>query len=444
MLNTQLSPMSSLNHFENTNVFAQQLDKDDPLKDFRNQFIIPSVNGKEQIYFLGNSLGLQPKNAKGEIDKILDQWASYGVEGFFKGDDPWMNYHDQLTKPLAKIVGAQPHEISVMNQLTINLHLMMVSFYQPKGKRNKIICEAKAFPSDQYMFETHVKHYACLPDRQGFDPADVIIEVHPRKGEHIIRFEDILETIEQHKEELALVLWGGVNYYTGQLFDMEAITAAAQKAGAKVGFDLAHAAGNVPLQLHNWNVDFACWCSYKYLNAGPGAVAAVFIHERYHHDSNIPRYAGWWGYDKATRFKMEKGFNPILTAEGWQLSTPSYPMYALHKASLDIFEKAGWGALQKKQLQLNAYLWFLLSDVNKTTEEPIIEFITPQNQQERGCQVSMLMLRNGREIFDSLSKAGNMVDWREPNVIRLAPVPLYNTYEEVWRFANILKEIISK
>ena len=421
--------------FENSLLFAQQLDKDDPLKDFRNRFIIPSVNGKEQIYFLGNSLGLQPKNAKEEVDKIFNQWAAYGVEGFFKGDDPWINYHNQLIQPLSKIVGALPHEISVMNQLTVNLHLMMVSFYQPKGKRNKIICEAKAFPSDQYMFETHVKHY-------GLDPADVIIEIHPRKGEQTTRLEDILQTIEQYKDELALVLWGGVNYYTGQLFDMQTITAAAQKAGAKVGFDLAHAAGNVPLQLHNWNVDFACWCSYKYLNAGPGAVASVFIHERHHNDVNIPRYAGWWGYDKVTRFKMEKGFKPMPGAEGWQLSTPSYPMYALHKASLEIFEAAGWEALCKKQFQLTAYLWFLLNEVNRTTKQPIIEFITPQNEQERGCQVSMLMLQRGREIFDALSTAGVMVDWREPNVIRLAPVPLYNTYEELWQFADILKEVI--
>jgi kynureninase len=421
--------------FENSLLFARQLDKADPLKDFRNQFIIPAVDGKEQIYFLGNSLGLQPKNAKGEIDKILDQWASYGVEGFFKGDTPWIDYHDHLTRSLSKIVGALPQEVSVMNQLTVNLHLMMVSFYQPKGKRNKIICEAKAFPSDQYMFETHIKHY-------GLNPGEIIIEVHPRKGEHTIRQEDILQTIEQHKEELALVLWGGVNYYTGQLFDMQAITAAAQKAGAKLGFDLAHAAGNVPLQLHDWNVDFACWCSYKYLNAGPGAVGGVYIHERHHNNSNIPRYAGWWGYDKTTRFKMEKGFKPMPGAEGWQLSTPSFLMYALHKTALDIFEKAGWDIIQEKRQQLNAYVWFLLDEVNKASKEAIIEFITPLNERERGCQVSMLMLQKGREIFDALTKAGIMLDWREPNVIRLAPVPLYNTYEEVWQFADILGKVM--
>ena len=420
---------------ENTRTFARQLDQQDPLKEFRQQFIIPVVGGKEQIYFLGNSLGLQPKTAEAAIKEIMLQWSGYGVEGFFKGDKPWMDYHDQLTQPLSKIIGALPQEISVMNQLTVNLHLMMVSFYQPRGKRNKIICEAKAFPSDQYMFETHIKHY-------GFDPQEIIIEVSPRKGEHTIRVEDILQTIEEHKEELALVFWGGINYYTGQLFDIKTITHAAQKAGAKVGFDLAHAAGNVPLYLHQWNVDFACWCSYKYLNAGPGAVGGVYIHERFHQDAGIPRFAGWWGYDKATRFKMEKGFKPIQGAEGWQLSTPSFLMYALHKASLDIFEAAGWDALQRKQQQLNAYLWFLLGEVNKAGKETIIEFITPQNKEERGSQLSMLMLQRGREIFDELSKAGVMVDWREPNVIRLAPVPLYNTYEEVWQFADMLHGLV--
>jgi len=419
--------------FKNTNDYARRLDEKDPLKDFRNQFIIPSVNGKEQIYFLGNSLGLQSKNVKDELNTILDQWGQYGVEGFFKGSEPWLDYHDELTKPLSKIVGALPQEISIMNQLTVNLHLMMVSFYQPQGKRNKIICETKAFPSDQYMFETHIKHY-------GLDPDEVVIEVHPRQGEHIIRLKDILQAIELHKDELALVFLGGVNYYSGQLFNMQTITTAAQKAGAKVGFDLAHAAGNVSLQLHTWNVDFACWCSYKYLNAGPGAVGAVYIHKRYHNDSNISRYAGWWGYDKATRFKMEKGFKPIQSAEGWQLSTPSFLLYAAHKASLKIFEEAGWENILIKQKLLNNYLWFLLDNMNLSA----VEIITPHNEMERGCQVSMLMRKKGKEAFDALAKAGVMVDWREPNVIRLAPVPLYNTFEEVWQFTNILSELVKE
>lgn len=421
-------------HFENTKAFAQQLDKADPLKDFRSHFVIPSVNGIEQIYFLGNSLGLQPKKTREEIEKILDQWGLYGVEGFFKGDQPWLDYHDQLVKPLSGIVGALPHEISVMNQLTVNLHLMMVSFYQPKEKRNKIICEAKAFPSDQYMFETHVKHY-------GLNPEEIIIEVQPRKGEYTIRLEDILKAIEEHKDELALVFWGAVNYYSGQFFNIQSITDAAHRAGAKVGFDLAHAAGNVLLYLHNWDVDFACWCSYKYLNAGPGTVGAVYIHERYHNDKSIQRFAGWWGYDKTSRFKMDKGFKPIHTAEGWQLSTPSFLLYAAQKASLKIFEEAGWENILAKQKLLNNYLWFLLDEIISVSKRGI-RIITPRNEMERGCQVSLLAHKNGKMVFDTLTKAGVMADWREPNVIRLAPVPLYNTFEETWRFGNILKDVI--
>jgi len=421
--------------FENSLVFAKQLDEKNPLKDFRNAFIIPSVNGKEQIYFLGNSLGLQPKKTKDEINKILEQWASYGVEGFFMGSDPWLDYHDRLRKPLSEIVGALPHEITVMNQLTVNLHLMMVSFYELKGKRNKILCEAKAFPSDQYMFETHLRHY-------GLNSDEILIEVKPGEGENKIYTEDILAAIEKNQDELALVLFSGINYYNGQVFDIKTITEAAHDAGIKAGFDLAHAAGNIPLQLHDWDVDFACWCSYKYLNSGPGAIAGVFIHERFHYDKNINRFAGWWGYDKTTRFKMEKGFKPIPTAEGWQLSTPSLLLYASHKAALDVFEEAGWNNILEKQKLLTDYLWFMLDDVNQSLAEKLIEFITPRKAEERGCQVSLLMLQKGREVFDALSKAGVMVDWREPNVIRLAPVPLYNQFEEVWQFANILRQIL--
>ena len=417
--------------------FAKQLDDTDLLKKFRDEFIIPSVNGKEQIYFLGNSLGLQPKKAEAAIKEILLQWADYGVEGFFKGNKPWLYSHDELTKPLSVIVGALPHEVVVMNQLTVNLHLMLVSFYKPKGKRNKIICETKAFPSDQYMFETHVRHH-------GLNPDETIIEVQPRNGEHIIRTEDILQTIETYKEETALVLFSGINYYTGQLFDIPAITTAAKTAGAIAGFDLAHAAGNADLQLHKWNVDFACWCSYKYLNSGPGAIGGVYIHERHHNDSSLSRFAGWWGYDQATRFKMEKGFKPMQGAEGWQLSTPSFMLYASHKVALDIFEQAGWDKIKAKRDLLKEYLWFLLNTVNDTVSDEIIEFITPANEKEKGCQVSMLMLKRGREIFDSLEKNGVMVDWREPNVIRLAPVPLYNTFGEVWRFAELLKKIVKQ
>lgn len=422
--------------FENTLEFAQKLDKEDPLSSFRHHFIIPEHSGKQQIYFLGNSLGLQPVRTKACLQEVLDNWASYGVEGFFLGRQPWMQYHDQLTGPLAAIMGALPHELVVMNQLTVNLHLLMVSFYRPQAKRRKILCEAKAFPSDQYMFETHVRY-------QGLDPNEVIIEVGPRPGEHTIRIEDILQAIEQNKDELALVLWGGINYYSGQLFDMAAITRAGQAAGAKVGFDLAHVAGNVPVQLHDWNIDFAAWCSYKYLNSGPGAIAGAFIHERYHNDTSLHRLAGWWGYDKATRFLMQKGFKPIASAEGWQLSTPSPLLYAAHKAALDTIAEAGWDNIQAKRKKLNNWLWFLLQAINRSTATAVIEFITPRQEAERGCQVSMLMLQDGKKTFDALTQAGIMVDWREPNVIRLAPVPLYNTYEEVWRFAETLKQLIS-
>jgi kynureninase len=413
--------------------YARQLDQQDPLQEFRDQFLIPVHHGKEQAYFLGNSLGLQPKRTKGYIGKVLQQWNDYGVEAFFMGDDPWMDYHAHLQQPLSIIMGCKPGEITVMNQLTVNLHLMMVSFYRPEGKRTKILCEAKAFPSDQYMFETHVRSHGLNPDEH-------IIEVQPRAGEETIRTDDILEAIEKHRAELALVLWGGINYYTGQLFDMRAITDAAQKAGAKAGFDLAHAAGNVPLQLHDWNADFACWCNYKYLNAGPGAVGAAFIHERYHTDPSIRRFAGWWGYDKSTRFKMEKGFRPIETAEGWQLSTPSPIQYACLRAALEICMEAGWEAIQQKRMELNAWLWFLLDDLTRQIPEYPFTVITPRV--EKGCQVSLLMHRHGREVFDALTSQGIITDWREPNVIRLAPVPLYNTYTEVFRFYETMRAIL--
>lgn len=424
-------------NFENSLSFANKLDENDPLKNFRDKFIIPAKEGKEKIYFLGNSLGLQPKSATDEISNVLSQWANYGVEGFFEGENPWMDFHDKLKGPLANIVGAQPAEVVVMNQLSVNLHLVMKSFYRPAGKRNKIICEEKAFPSDQYMFETQVKDY-------GFNPDEIIIEVKPRQGEYAIRTEDILSTIKEHGDSVAIVFFSGINYYTGQVFDMEKITAAAHAVGASCGFDLAHAAGNIPLQLHKWNVDFACWCSYKYLNSGPGAVGGVYIHEKYHHNTSIPRYAGWWGYDKATRFKMEKGFKPVLTAEGWQLSTPSMLLYATHKAALDIFEEAGFDKINAKQKLLTGYLWFLLDELNNKSGANVFKIITPANESERGCQVSLLMLRDGKKVYNELSKAGMMVDWREPNVIRLAPVPLYNSFVEVWQFTNILQQILAK
>lgn len=422
--------------FKNTLSYAQDLDANDPLKSFRQQFIIPFHEGKEQAYFLGNSLGLQPKNTKTEILKILDQWGAYGVEAFFMGDNPWLHYHEQLTKPLSVIVGALPEEIAVMNQLTVNLHLMLASFYQPKGKRKKILCEAKAFPSDQYMLETQAKHH-------GFDPEEIIVEVTPRPGEHKIHTEDILTAINQHKSELALILFSGLNYYSGQVFDMKTITEAGQNIGAKVGFDLAHAAGNIELKLHDWNIDFACWCNYKYLNSGPGAIGGIYIHERYHRDHTIPRLAGWWGHDKATRFNMEKGFKPIPTAEGWQLSTPPLILYASHKAALDVIQSAGWYTILEKSRSLNDYLWHIIDEVQNEFADRLT-CITPRAKEEKGSQVSLLTISNGRELFDRLTRAGFVTDWRKPDLVRLAPVPLYNTYEEVWRLGQTLKQILSE
>jgi kynureninase len=422
-------------NFENTLAFAKQLDVKDPLKSFRERFLFPQHNGRNCIYFTGNSLGLQPKNTLSEIQSVLNNWSTLAVEGHFKGNNPWMHFHDHLTKPLSKIVGCLQHEVVVMNSLTVNLHLLMVSFYRPTKQRYKINCEAKAFPSDQYAFESQVKFH-------GFEPGDAIIEIAPREGEHTLRTEDIISTIKQHANETALVLFSGINYYTGQFFDIKTITQVVHDAGAYAGFDLAHAAGNVELKLHVWNVDFASWCSYKYLNAGPGAVAAAYIHERFATDKNFPRFAGWWGNNKTTRFKMEKEFDAIDTAEGWQLSTPPALLLAAHKASLDIFEEAGIENLHAKRKTLTAYLHFVLNGINQKNNKKIIEVITPANEDERGCQVSMLMHKNGKEIFDALTDEGVIADWREPNVIRVAPVPLYNTYEDVWQFGNIIESIL--
>jgi kynureninase len=421
--------------YQNTLEFSRHSDEKDNLKNFREAFLIPQHEGKNAIYFLGNSLGLQPKRTEKYIREILEQWAGNGVESFFIGEQPWIGYHHQLTPTLSEIVGALPHEIVVMNHLSVNLHLLLISFYRPEGKRNKILCEAKAFPSDQYVLHSHIK-------QRGLNPDEIIIEVKPRHGETIIRDGDILASIQQNKNELALVFWGGVNYYTGQLFDMEAITTAAREAGAGTGFDLAHAAGNIPLHLHDWNVDFACWCSYKYLNSGPGAVGGCFIHERYHDDSSLDRFAGWWGNKKETQFLMQKNFEPELSAEGWQLSTPSPILYAAHKASLEIFEEAGLNNVFLKNRELNNYLWFVLDDVQKDIPESSMNIFTPENEYQKGCQVS-LSIKNGKKVFDHLARSGVYADWREPDVIRIAPVGLYNTFEEVWQFGQILKEGIN-
>ena len=422
-------------NYENSLEFAQRLDQQDPLKHFRRRFYIPQHNRSDWIYFTGNSLGLQPKTVKSYVDQELEDWAQFGVEGHFEARNPWVSYHEIFPQLLSKIVGCLPEEVVVMNQLTVNLHLQLISFYRPTPQKYKIICEAKAFPSDQYALESQVRLH-------GYNPDDAIIEVTPRNGGNLIYTEDILEAIETNKNELSLVMFGGVNYYSGQLFNIESITKATHAVGAFAGFDLAHAAGNVILRLHEWDVDFACWCSYKYLNSGPGGVAGAYIHERHARNTNLPRLAGWWGYTKETRFKMGKGFEPIPTAEGWQVSNAPVLSMAAHKASLDIFDEAGMDALVEKSRLLTGFLLYLLDDFNKDHQTHPIELITPRGIYERGCQVSMLVPGNGRHVYDSLLNQGVMVDWREPNVIRVAPVPLYNTFEEVWQFANILKKIV--
>lgn len=417
---------------ENTLAFARGLDAKDPLKQFRSRFYIPQHNGADAVYLTGNSLGLQPRSTETYIKQELEDWAQLGVEGHFDARKPWMPYHEQFAQQLASLTGSLPDEVVAMNQLTVNLHLLMVSFYRPTKERFKIICEAKAFPSDQYAIESQVKFH-------GFDPAEAIVEVVPRTGEHTLRQEDILAVIKEHGAQTALVLFGGVNYYTGQVLDMKGITVAGHEAGALVGFDLAHAVGNITLRLHDWQVDFACWCSYKYLNSGPGGVAGAFVHEKHITDTSVPRFAGWWGYRKSTRFKMEKGFDPIPTAEGWQLSNAPVLSMAAHKASLDIFEEAGWDKLEAKRLQQNVFLDQVLKEAGERFHGQL-EIITPTETAQRGCQVSMLVHKNGRAVFDNLTKAGVIADWREPDVIRIAPVPLYNSFEDIWKFGHLLQE----
>ena len=414
--------------------YAQELDNSDPLRQYREQFYAPYLQNKRAIYFLGNSLGLQPKNAQQAVMEIMEGWANFGVEGFFLGTDPWLNYNKNITPLLCNIVGATKEEVVTMNHLTVNLHLLMISFYRPTPSRYKIICEAKAFPSDQYAFQSQAKLH-------GFAAGDAIIEVYPKESTELITTEDIIACIELHQESVALVLFSGVNYYTGQAFDIKAITAAAHKAGACAGFDLAHATGNIELLLHDWQVDFACWCNYKYLNSGPGAIAGVFIHEQHLDNKALPRLHGWWGNDAANRFKMHNTFTPANSAESWAMSTAPMMLLAAHKASLEVFSAAGFDRLLQKSKTLSSYLFFVLDHIN----QPIKKFsiITPRNPGERGCQVSLSIHKNAKEVFDTLLPFGIFADWREPNVIRVAPVPLYNSFEEIFIFADILQQILN-
>ena len=427
-----------MSHFENTLAHAQQLDVQDPLKSFREKFHFPNFHENTIRYFTGNSLGLQPKSTREYIIEELDAWAKYGVEGHFLAKKPWFAYHENLTEKAAKVVGALPIEVVVTHSLTTNLHLLMVSFYRPSadGKRTKILCEAKAFPSDQYALESQVKFH-------GLDVAEHLVEVAPREGEQLIREEDILAKIAELGDELALVMIGGVNYYTGQLFDMETITKAGHKVGAVVGFDLAHAAGNINLKLHDWGVDFAAWCGYKYLNSSPGGVSGIFVHERHSYNPELPRFAGWWGYDKETRFLMQPGFNPMKGAEGWQLSNAPILGMAAHLASLDIFEEAGMDRIGSKRDLMTAFMEFVIDDISeKNKDRCTFELITPRDKTKRGAQLSIMAKGQGRALFDALSDLGVVADWREPNVIRIAPAPLYNSYEDCYWFGQLLEKAI--
>ena len=422
--------------FQNTREFAQSLDAQDELRKYRDEFHFPHVNGKQVIYFTGNSLGLQPKRTKTYVDEVMSDWANLAVEGHFYSDKPWWDYQERFAVPLSDIVGAKPTEVGVMNTLTVNLHLLMVSFYNPTPQKYKIICEEKAFPSDQYMFQSQVKFH-------GYDPKDAIVEIKRREGEANIRLEDVLAKIDEIGNELALVLIGGVNYYTGQVFDMKTITAAGQKYGAYVGWDLAHAAGNIKLELHDWNVDFAAWCSYKYMNSGPGNASGFFVHEKHHNDKELKRFAGWYGHNKERRFKMEPDFDPVHGADGWQISNLPILSLAPYLASVEMFAEVGMDKLITKRNLITSYLEFILHEIDKELEGADFEILTPSNQEERGCQLSVYLHGQGRELFERLMKNGVITDWREPNVIRLAPAPFYCSFEDMYEFGQILKELIS-
>ncbi|CAN5211560.1 kynureninase [soil metagenome] len=423
-------------NYQHNLAFAIQLDEQDSLKKFRDEFIIPKHKGGEAIYLCGNSLGLQPMSAAKHINAQLTAWGNLGVEGWFDGNEPWINYHKQLAGPLARIVGAYENEVTVMNSLTVNLHLLMISFYKPTGQRYKILMEGGAFPSDQYAMESQTRFH-------GYEPGDAIIEIFPREGELILRTEDIIEKINEHGCELALVLFGGINYYTGQFFDLETIAKAAHEVGAYAGFDLAHAAGNVELKLHEWGADFACWCSYKYLNSGPGGISGAFIHQKHHNNTSLNRLSGWWGYREDKRFLMTPGFDPAQGADGWQVSTSPILLMALHKASLDVFEEAGGlPVLRAKSLRLTGYLEFLIREINRAKGEELFTIITPENEKDRGCQLSVICKKNAKATFNYLAANGVIGDWREPDVIRLSPVPLYNSFKDVFTAAGILGDSI--
>ncbi len=422
-------------HYEFSEGFAVSQDQYDALASFRNRFHQPILNGKKAVYFTGNSLGLQPDKAEEYLLQELADWKEFGVEGHFHSKNPWFSYHEPFANLLAPIVGAKPNEVVAMGSLTNNLHLLMVSFYRPTKTRYKILSEQKAFPSDLYALDSQAHFH-------GFDPKDAVVEIGPREGETFIRKEDVLAKIKELGDSLALVMMGGVNFYTGQVFPMKEIAELGHKVGAVVGFDLAHAAGNIELKLNKWNVDFAAWCSYKYLNSGPGSVAGIFVHEKHHENESLPRFNGWWGNKANSRFKMERSFEPFHTAEAWQLSNAPVFSMAVHRASLEIYNEAGMPALLEKSRKLTGYMVALVEKINEEAGAQLIQILTPSNPEERGCQVSLVMKKDGRKVFDTLLENGIITDWREPDVIRIAPVPLYNSYKDCFDLFSTLKSIL--
>jgi kynureninase len=417
-----------------THEFAEKMDNMDPLGKYRDQFYFPKhSDGKDAVYLCGNSLGLQPKMAKPYIEEVLKDWKELGVKGHFEARRPFTTYHEELGEKMAAVVGAEKEEVVVMNSLTVNLHLMMVSFYRPTQMRHKILIEKFAFPSDQYAVKSQIEFHGLSTDQS-------LIELEPRAGEVTLQTDDILKLIEEEGDSIALIMLGGLNYYTGQAFDMERITEAGHKKGCTVGFDLAHGAGNLSLKLHDWNVDFAVWCTYKYINSGPGGVAGCFVHKRHIKRKDLPRFAGWWGHEKATRFLMDDTFVPIQTAEGWQLSNETVISMAALRASLDIFDEAGMEQIVTKSRLITGYLEFLIHGL----ESDDIDIITPDEPHERGAQLSIRMINSDRSLFDKISELGVIADWREPDVIRIAPAPLYNSFKDVYRFVDILKKALNQ
>ncbi|QNJ96858.1 kynureninase [Constantimarinum furrinae] len=419
--------------FQNSIDFAQNCDANDSLSHFREKFYIPKdKDGNELIYLCGNSLGLQPKKTSEYLKKELEDWAELGVEGHTEAEHPWMPYHEFLTQSMARIVGAKPKEVVVMNSLTANLHFMMVSFYRPTSKRYKIVIESDAFPSDKYAVESQLHFH-------GFDPRDGLILWKPRKGENLCRFEDLEEIIKQQGDTIALLMIGSTNYYSGQAFPLKKITELGHANGSIVGFDLAHGAGNIQPNLHESGADFAVWCTYKYLNSGPGSLGGCFVHERHANNPDMKRFTGWWGHNKQTRFNMRHEFEPIPGAEGWQLSNPAILSMAAIRASLDVFEEAGFDNLREKAVKLTGFLEFLIKELNDNR----IHIITPSNPEERGCQLSIQVNSANKALHTDLTKAGVISDWREPDVIRVAPAPLYNSFVDVFKFVEQLKKVLN-